>query len=244
MSEPVRVAMWSGPRNISTALMRSWGARADTAVLDEPFYAAYLAATGAPHPGRDDVLAAQPTDWRTVVADVTGPVPGDRPIWYQKHMAQHMLPEIGRGWMTGFRHAFLIRDPRETLLSFSRVIEKPRVEETGLPQQVELFDWVADHDGAEPPVIDARDVLEDPEAQLRALCAALDVEWDPAMLEWEAGPRETDGAWARHWYSGVEKSTGFQPYREREGTLDDELAAVHEQCLPLYRKLHDRRIRT
>ncbi len=235
--------MWSGPRTVSTALMRAWGSRADTAVVDEPLYAFYLAATGLDHPGRDLVLASQPADWRAVAARLTGPVPGGRPIFYQKHMAHHLLPEVGRDWLGGFRHAFLLREPRAMLASLARVIPTPRAEDTGLPQQVELFERFAEAEGAPPPVIDSRDVLADPEGTLRALCAALGVPFDPAMLAWEPGPRDTDGAWAPFWYASVEASTGFAPPRP-EGTAEvpDHLSDVLAVCEAHYAVLHVHRL--
>ena len=241
--EPVRIAMWSGPRSISTALMRAWDARADTIVVDEPFYAFYLEATGARHPGREEILEAQHTDWREVVAALTAPLPADASIHYQKHMAHHLLPEVDRGWMRSVRHAFLIRDPREVLLSFTRVVDQPRLRDTGLPQQVELLRWLRQRVDPQPPIMDARDVLSDPEGMLRRLCGALDVDFDPAMLSWEPGPRETDGVWARYWYAGVEQSTGFGPYRPRDGEVPEELRPLHDACVPLYRELHRLRIR-
>ena len=244
MPEPVRVAMWSGPRNLSTALMRSWGARPDTAVSDEPLYAAYLAATGLDHPGRADVLASQPTDWRTVAVRLAGPAPGGAAVWYQKHMAHHLLPETGRDWLDGgFRHAFLIRDPAAMLVSLDRVTPDPTLADTGLPQQVELFERVRQR-GAAPPVIDSADVLRDPPGVLRALCAALAVPFDAAMLTWAPGPRDTDGAWAPHWYGSVNASTGFGPPRAEAPAVPDRLRPVLAACRPLYDRLAVERLGT
>ena len=236
--DAIRIAMWSGPRNISTALLRSWGNRPDTFVSDEPLYAHYLAETGLDHPGRDEILAAMETGWERVVAALTGPVPEGRALWYQKHMAHHLLPGVGRAWLAGFRQAFLIRDPRAMLLSLDKVTPNPRLEDTGLPQQVELFDEVRRATGATPPVIDSRDVLEAPEPMLRALCDALGVAFTPAMLSWPAGRRDTDGVWAPHWYAQVEASTGFGPYVERDEPLPAHLEPVLAECLPIYRALY------
>ncbi len=234
--------MWSGPRNISTALMRAWGNRPDTHVCDEPLYAHYLAVTGLEHPGRDEVLASQPRDWRRVVERLTGPVPGGKRIFYQKHMAHHLLPSIDRGWLDGLMHAFLIRDPREMLLSLERVIAAPTLRDTGLPQQVEIFERVRSGGGRTPPVVDARDVLRDPERMLRLLCRAVGVEFLPSMLHWPAGPRPTDGVWARHWYHNVERSTGFMPHEPREQPLPRRLSALHRECLGYYRELAAQRL--
>jgi hypothetical protein len=243
---PIRIAMWSGPRNISTALLRSWGNRPDTFVSDEPLYGHYLAATGLPHPGRDAIVAAMETDWRVVSRELAGPVPGGKAIWYQKHMAHHLLPGVGRAWLAGFRQAFLIRDPRAMLVSLDRVTPNPLVEDTGLPQQLELFRAVRAEAGPgapDPPVIDSRDVRAAPEAMLRALCAALEVEFTERMLRWPAGRRATDGVWAPHWYASVEASTGFAPPADARGGARDEpfparLEPVLEECLPAYRALH------
>lgn len=244
VNAPARIAMWSGPRTISTALMRSWESRPDTVVVDEPLYAYYLAETGLDHPGRATILAGQPTDWRVVADALTGPVPDGAPIFYQKHMAHHLLPGVGRDWLEGLRHAFLLREPRAMLVSLAKVIPSPRVEDTGLPQQVELFERVAASTGTAPPVIDSHDVLADPDGQLRALCAALGVPFHPAMLSWASGPRATDGVWAPIWYANVERSTGFDPPRpdgEAE-PVPEHLKAVLEQCQTYYARLHPHRL--
>jgi hypothetical protein len=240
---PTRIAMWSGPRNVSTALMRSWGSRLDTAVVDEPLYAFYLAATGRDHPGRREVLSSQPTDWREVAAALTGPVPAGRAIFYQKHMAHHLLPVVGREWLDGLRHAFLLREPRAMLASLVRVWPEPDVADTGLRQQVELFRRAADRLGHAPPVIDAGDLLADPPGVLSDLCAALGVPFDPAMLAWEAGPRPEDGVWAPHWYASVNKTTGFEPPRaEGPAEVPARLAGVLAECERLYALLYPYRI--
>jgi hypothetical protein len=241
----VRIAMWSGPRNISTAMMRSWGSRADTFVTDEPLYAHYLSATGADHPGREDVIAAHEPDWREVAAWLTGPVPGGRRIWYQKHMTHHLTPDVDRAWLWGaeFRHAFLIRDPAEMLVSLVKVTQEPDLGDTGLPQQIELFEEARRRLGRAPPVVDAADVLRDPGRVLRALCAALDVPFDERMLTWEPGQRETDGVWAKHWYSVVEQSTGFGPYVPRREKPPERLAGLLEQCRAIYERLSRERLR-
>lgn len=198
--------MWSGPRTRSTAMMRAWENRPDTAVVDEPLYAFYLSRTGIDDPGRDDVLASQPTDWRTVIDALTvGPVPDDRPIYYQKHMAPQLLPEVDRDALAGLRHAFLIRHPAEMLASYARVQPSLTMTEIGLPQQLEIYRRYGG------PVVDTRDLVRAPEPVLRALCAALGVPFSPAMLSWPPGPRPTDGVWGRYWYQSVWRSTGFRP---------------------------------
>ncbi len=234
--------MWSGPRNISTAMLRAWGNRPDTFVCDEPLYAHYLAVTGAPHPGREEVIAAGERDWRRVAEWLTGPVPEGRRIFYQKHMAHHLLPEIGRDWLRGLRHCFLIRHPREMLPSLARVLERPELPDTAFPQQLEFYEWLLRETGVPPPVVDAADVLRDPAGQLRLLCEALDVPFTDAMLAWPPGPRATDGVWARHWYGNVEQSTGFQPYCPKTEPLAPELEPLLAASLPLYESLYARRL--
>ncbi|HET9333010.1 MAG TPA: HAD family hydrolase [Gemmatimonadota bacterium] len=241
-SEPVRIAMWSGPRNISTALMRSWESRGDTAVWDEPLYAHYLAETGVEHPGRDEVIRRHESDWRKVVERLVGPVPEGKTIFYQKHMAHHLLPGVDREWLDRVRNAFLIRDPREMLTSLIRVTPEPTLADTGLPQQWEIFERVAERRGAPPPVVDARDVLEAPEAVLARLCESLGVPFKRAMLSWKPGPRATDGVWARHWYAAVEASRGFQPYVPRTDSVPERLADLHAECEAVYRRLHAHRL--
>ena len=213
--EPVRIAMWSGPRNISTAMMRSFENRADTAVVDEPFYAAYLAATGLDHPMRDEVLASQPQDWKRVADALLGPVPGGKAVFYQKHMTHHMLPGFGRDWMARCRNAFLIRAPEHVLASYTQKRADVTLADIGFVQQGELFEREADRIGRAPPVIDAADVLRDPPATLGALCAALDIPFSDRMLSWPPGRRASDGVWAPAWYDAVERSTGFARPRER-----------------------------
>ena len=236
--EVVRIAMWSGPRNISTAMMRAFENRADAAVTDEPLYGHYLLATGLDHPGRDEVIAAQETDWRKVAAALTGPVPGGTRVWYQKHMAHHLLPEIGRDWLDRLTNCFLIRDPREVLASYVRTRAQPTIEDLGLPQQVEIFEHVRARTGRTPPVLDARDVLEDPRGMLGLLCAAIGIPFSERMLAWPEGPRPTDGVWGRHWYAGVWRSTGFRPYRPPATPLADELRPLAGACAPYYQMLH------
>ncbi len=249
--------MWSGPRNISTAMMRSWGSRADTFVCDEPFYAHYLKKTGKDHPGRDEIIAQHETDYAKVVALLTGPVPGERAIFYQKHMAHHILPGDNIGWIDSVRNAFLIRDPHEMLTSLAKVIPAPSLEDTGLPQQVRLLGLLAGSGGdkagdgnegrepgrATPPILDARDVLEKPWPCLRALCERLEVPPNTSMLSWDSGPRETDGAWAKHWYHAVERSSEFAQYKPKHEPIPEELEPLYEECRPLYEQLFEKRLR-
>ncbi len=238
----MRIAMWSGPRNISTAMMRAWGSRPDTTVCDEPLYAHYLMTTGVQHPGRDEVFAAQESDWRKVTAALSGPVPEGRAIWYQKHMAHHLLPSIGRDWLDRLTHAFLIREPDEMLASLVKTYPQAGLTDTGLPQQCEIFDRVADRAGRAPPIVLASDVLKDPRGLLSRLCAALGIEFLPQMLAWAPGRRATDGVWAPHWYAAVEASSGFEPWRPKSIELPPALHALLDECRPWYEKLYALRL--
>lgn len=191
------IAMWSGPRNISTAMMRAWGQRPDTVVWDEPLYAHYLLATGhTDHPGYAETIAHHETDWRKVVEAAIAPPPDSKRIHYQKHMAHHVLAGMNVDWIDALTNCFLIRQPRETLLSMIEFLPAPTASETGLPQQIEMFERMMLRDGVAPPVVDARDVLMNPRGMLSALCDCLNVPFYEEMLSWPPGPRDTDGAHA------------------------------------------------
>lgn len=236
--EPIRIAMWSGPRNISTAMMRSFENRPDTAVVDEPFYAAFLARTGEQHPMYEEVIASQPTDWREVVEGLTGPVPGGAPVFYQKQMTHHMLPEFGLDWTSACRNAFLIREPELVLASYVQKRHRASLRDIGVERQAELFEREADRLGNAPPVVEGVDVLADPRGALGRLCAALGIPFSEAMLAWPAGRRDSDGVWAPAWYDAVERSTGFEPPKASEPPmLDDTLRRVADQARPYYERL-------
>ena len=240
--EVVRVAMWSGPRNISTAMMRAWENRGDCAVSDEPLYAHYLDRTGLDHPAREEVIAEGDTDWRRVVEALLGPVPGDAAVWYQKHMTHHLLPHMDHAWIAGLRNVLLIRDPREVVASYVKSRATVTADDIGLPQQVELYEELCAA-GSPPPILDAGDFLRAPEAHLRALCDWLDIAFTGRMLHWPSGPRDSDGIWAPHWYAHVWESTGFEPPAKKDIKLSGAAAEVAEECLPHYERLHARRMR-
>ncbi|MEZ5411347.1 MAG: hypothetical protein R2761_25175 [Acidimicrobiales bacterium] len=236
---PVRVAMWSGPRNLSTALMRAWENRPDTAVLDEPLYAWYLARTGLDHPGRHEILAAYPADAEGAVARCLAPAPPGVRAVYQKHMTHHLLPELDRGWLDELRHFMLLRDPVAVLASYTQVREAVTLADIGLPQQLELVDRAE-------LVIDADDFLGDPQAYLEILCQRLDLPFSERMLSWPAGRRDSDGCWAPYWYAAVESSTGFNRPRSRAAggvdRLPPHLRPLAEEALDIYATLASRRL--
>jgi hypothetical protein len=238
---PIRIAAWSGPRNISTAMMRAWENRGDCAVSDEPLYAHYLATTGLDHPGRDEVVAAgragDSLDWRRVVAALGGPVPGGRPVWYQKHMAHHLLPGMDCAWVHVLTNVFLIRDPVRVVASYVKSRANVAPGDIGLLQQRRLFDEVADRLGQAPPVIDAERFLRDPRGHLERLCARLGLAFSDRMLHWPAGPRASDGVWAPHWYAAVWRSTGFEAARDLPAALDGAHQRVADACREAYESL-------
>lgn len=224
--------------------MRAWENRPDTIVVDEPFYAHYLLATGIEHPGRDEVLTHHESDWRRVVESLLAPLPPGVAVFYQKQMSHHLLPHMGREWLGSVSHAFLIRDPAPMLASLGEKLGAFELAATGLPQQVEIFDFVRRSRGNAPPVIDAADLLAAPEPMLRALCAALGVPFSECMLSWPPGRRASDGVWAKYWYERVERSTGFEPAEAAAiPVLQGRLAELEAQCRPLYGKLHAHRLR-
>ena len=242
-AKPVRIAMWSGPRNISTAMMRSWGNRSDTAVVDEPFYAYYLERTAKDHPNAAEVIAHGETDWKKIVASLARePIPNGKRVFFQKQMTHHLLPEIDREWIVDLANCFLIRDPREVILSYIKKNPDPALEDLGFTQQCEIFEFVRTRTNSVPPVVDARDVLENPEETLRALCEAIGVEFNKAMLSWPPGLRDTDGIWAKHWYDAVARSTSFEKYQPREGDVPDSLREIYQRCRECYDALYQHRL--
>lgn len=208
-SEPIRIAMWSGPRNISTAMMRSFGGRSDCAVSDEPFYGAFLKQTGLQQPMADEVIDSMDCDWQSVAETMRGPVPDSKPIWYQKHMPHEMVGPVSIADFPNHRHAFLIRDPARVVASYTVKRVEVTVEDIGYEKQLEYVDHAAQMSGKAPIILDSADILRDPETHLKALCNGLDIPWDAGMLKWEAGTRDTDGLWASHWYNRVVETTGF-----------------------------------
>ena len=223
--------------------MRAWGNRPDTFVIDEPFYAYYLRATGKQHPGADEIIASSNTDWENVVAQLTGPIPKARRIFFQKQMAHHLLPEVDREWLGAVTNCFLIRDPREVIASYIKKREEPALQDLGFVQQADIFNFVRTRTSSIPPIIDAKDVLDNPERMLRLLCEAVGVEFSKSMLSWPPGLRETDGIWARHWYGEVAKTTSFQPYRPRSARVPAHLQEIYDRCRQCYERLHEYRLR-
>ena len=238
----MRLAVWSGPRSISTALMRAWENRVDTVVVDEPLYAYYLNETGIDHPGRGEVIAAGPTDWRAAVADLILTGGAGSAIYYQKHMAQHLIPQLPLDWILGLHNVMLIRDPFEVAASYVRSRADITADDLGAGQQARLYDYLATA-AAAPSIIDATDFLKAPERYLRWLCDSIGVDFGAGMLHWPVGRRSSDGVWARYWYSAAERSTGFEPWRARDVELSGAALAAATESWPHYQQLADRRVR-
>lgn len=240
----LRIAMWSGPRNISTAMMRAFENREDCAVSDEPFYAAYLAQSGLHHPMRAQVLASQPQNWQEVAAAMAGEAPGGASLWYQKHMAHHMLPSMGLDWTRACSNVFLIRRPEPVLASYVAKRSEVTLQDIGVVQQCEIFDFVTARSDGPPIVVDAEQVLNDPQALLTALCDAIGISFSERMLFWPEGRRSSDGVWAPAWYDAVERSTGFTPPRPaiEENDLPQAVRAIAAAARPYYDKLARHRL--
>ena len=233
--DPRRIAMWSGPRNLSTAMMYAFASRSDCVVVDEPFYGAYLSATGMDHPMRDTVIASQDSDPNHVAQSLLDPIKRD--LFYQKHMTLHMIPAFDRDFMRGLTNVFLIRHPARVVSSYARKREAPTLADIGFVQQAELFDEVAEWVGHAPLVIDSMDIRANPERALSRLCAALGIVFQPQMLHWAKGPKPFDGVWAPHWYGAVHGSTGFEDPEGPLPELTGAFAELVEQAMPHYQKL-------
>ena len=238
-----RIAMWSGPRNISTAMMRSWESRSDTFVIDEPFYPYYLSQTDVEHPSREEVISKGELDKDKVSNGLLTDIQEGCSIYYQKHITHHLLPSIDRGWMENVENCFLIRDPKDMIISYSKVHDDLNMHLLGLNDQYEIFNYVKEIAGDIPPVIDAKDVLLNPREILSKLCDRLGIVFSEEMLSWSKGERKTDGVWAKYWYKNVINSTGFNVYKEKEEEIPDKYANLYAECSKIYDILHKHRIK-
>lgn len=236
------IAMWSGPRNISTALMRSFENRPDCCVVDEPFYAFYLQETGLDHPGRSEILNSQPTDARDVIKQLNQRPEGVCNVQYEKHMAHHFLPGMPDDWLNVRRHCILLRDPRAVIASYVKSRPTVTLADIGVTQLLHLYEKITELQGTPPLVVDSDDLLRQPEAMLRAMCHHLGIEFSPAMLAWPAGKRDSDGVWAPWWYARVEASTGFEARAPFTGKLDAEWQAVADEALAMHQELSRHRV--
>ncbi|WP_299964736.1 HAD family hydrolase [uncultured Roseobacter sp.] len=225
----MRIAMWSGPRNLSTAMMYSFAARADFSVMDEPFYAPYLATTGIDHPMREAIISTHETDPNKVEEACSAPV--DTPHIYMKHMPHHMCPGFPMGWAESCVNIHLIRHPARVIASYAAKHENPTLADIAVVEQLALYEKLGGI------VIDSTDIRADPEGMLRKLCDAIGLPFDTAMLRWPAGPRPEDGIWARHWYGAVHRSTGFAGAEGDLPVFEGAASEVLEAALPYYERL-------
>ena len=239
----MKIAMWSGPRNISTALMRAFENRPDTYIIDEPFYAYYLYETKDNHPLREEIISAGEISWDVVVENITGVIPNGRRLWYQKHMAQHNLPGKDLSWIKKMRNVLLIRHPREVILSYIQNMPIKNINQLGYPQQTDLFHKLSKIFDEEPLIIDAKDILKNPKKMLFLLCNKLNISFCEEMLSWPSGHRDTDGIWRKHWYGNVEKSTGFHPYATSKTELPSTYKKIYLECMGHYQQLYQHRMR-
>jgi hypothetical protein len=224
-----RIAMWSGPRNISTAMMRSFSSRSDCAVTDEPFYGAFLKHSGEPQPMAAEVIADMDVDWQSIAAKLRGAAPDTKAVWYQKHMPHHMVGSVDILDFPDHAHVFLVRQPELVVASYAAKNELRAAHLLGFAQMANYHRRLSAHRGVAAPVIDSNDILASPAVMLQALCAALDIPWDPAMLRWSKGAHLADGIWGRHWYHAVENSSGFGPPTPAS-VLSPEAQRVVDQC--------------
>ena len=239
----IRIAMWSGPRNISTAMMRAWENRLDTFVVDEPFYAHYLSKNRVEHPGREEVLLNGEIDSYKVSQGLVKDISNSHKVYYQKHMAHHLLDSVNRDWMKDVINCFLIRNPKDMIISYSKIHSDITRDLLGIEQQKEIFDYVQNLTGEVPPVIDAKDVLLDPRGVLTKFCNRIGIDFSEKMLNWPKGSRDTDGIWGKYWYNNVINSTGFNPYTVKNSEVPDEYKSIYKESLKLYEDLHYLRIR-
>lgn len=239
MTSPRILHLISGPRNLSTALMYAFASRTDTQVVDEPFYAHYLRVSGADHPGREEILAAQPSDPALVQASLLQPDP--RPYRFVKNMAHHLV-DMDLDFLDNLTHLFLIRDPRQLIASFQRVIPQPTAADLGLAHAWWLFERIRNGSGRSPAVLDSGDLLQDPPVMLQRVCAALDIPFQNEMLHWQPGGIPEDGVWAPYWYAQVHQSTGFSPGISTPATVPPHCQEVYEEVLPYYRLLSEHKI--
>ena len=239
----IRIAMWSGPRNISTAMMRAWENRLDTFVVDEPFYAHYLSKNRVEHPGREEVLLNGEIDSYKVSQGLVKDISNSHKVYYQKHMTHHLLDSVNRDWMKGVINCFLIRNPKDMIISYSKIHSDITRDLLGIEQQKEIFDYVQNFTGEVPPVIDSKDVLLNPRGVLTKFCNRIGIDFSEKMLNWPKGSRDTDGIWGKYWYNNVINSTGFNPYTVKNSEVPDEYKSIYKESLKLYEDLHYLRIR-
>jgi len=243
MTKPTRIAMWSGPRNISTTMMRAFGNRSDTFASDEPFYGYFLKSTNIDHPMKDEVISKYQTNWSYIKDYLTGPIPNNKPIWYQKQMTQHLLPNDSIEWTDKVTNCFLIRDPKDVIVSYAKIYDKMTPELLGFPQLLKVFNYTLKNSKVKPIVINSRSILKEPKSMIKTLCESLDITFTDNMLTWEVGPKEYEGIWGKHWYKQLHSTTGFIKYEKKDKTLPDSLIKLYNECDHYYKQIKKYQIR-
>ena len=236
------IAMWSGPRNISTALMRSFENRSDCFVSDEPFYSYFLHKTGLKHPLRDEIIKSGLNDYNEIIKYITGPIPYSKKIWYQKHMAHHILPGLDMNWIKNMKNCLLVRHPSDVILSYSKKNEINSIQQLGYLQQIDIYEMLSQEIGTPPIIVDAQDLLQEPKKMLIEICENLKIKFDEKMLSWPSGARKTDGIWGKHWYKHVEVSTGFKPYLKTNRIIPSKYQGLYDNCMKYYDFLYQNRV--
>jgi len=236
------IAMWSGPRNLSTALMRSFENRLDCFVSDEPFYSFFLHRTKLEHPLRNKIIKSGEIDYNKIIKYITGPIPHSKKIWYQKHMAHHILPNVDMNWIKKVKNCLLIRHPNDVITSYLKKNEIENVEQLGYLQQVNIYKILSQETELPPIIFDAQDLLKNPKKMLMEICKNLKIEFNDKMLSWPSGSRETDGVWGEYWYKKVTASTGFKPYIEIEKNIPSKYKTIYDKSIKHYNFLYQKRI--
>jgi hypothetical protein len=239
--KPTKIAMWSGPRNISTALMRSFENRNDTFVSDEPFYGHFLKHSKVDHPLKNDIINSLDTNWESISKYLKGQIPKKKSVWYQKHMAQHNIKTLEMSWINELNNCFLIRSPKEVILSYIKKFKLSSINQLGFSQQFNLFKYI-EQQNKEIIIIDSNDLLTNPEHILKLLCKKLNIPFSNKMLSWRSGSRATDGIWGKHWYNNVRNSTSFNSYKKNENKLPKQYQHINDECVKYYEFMYERRI--
>ena len=235
------VACWSGPRNISTALMRSWSSRKDTFVTDEPFYAYYLKETKLKHPMHREIITKYSSNYNEIIKYLTNKIPDNRKIWYQKHMAHHLLDLNNIEWINNFKNCILLRHPKEVISSFSKKSKLSSVEELGYPQQYEIIRFLKKNNKSYT-IIDSSELLKNPEKVLAAWCKKNNIKFDISMLKWEKGNHNNDGIWWESWYDNVIKTTGFQKYEKKDISIENKYDSIYNESMKYYNYLIEEKL--
>ncbi|MBT4283952.1 MAG: HAD family hydrolase [Rhodobacteraceae bacterium] len=233
----MKIAAWSGPRNLSTAMMYSFGSRSDTIISDEPFYASYLKATNLEHPMRAKILESQSNNPHEIIESCNGPIPLSKGLWYQKHMCTHILDNISLTWAEKYTNIFLIRHPSRVISSYERKRENPTIDDIGFKQQLKIFNSLGG------VVIESSDILKSPEKTLKTLCRHINIKFESRMLSWSKGGHKDEGVWGEHWYNSVHLSSSFGPPEGPIPKLSKKLIELYEEAIPIYEKLSSHKIK-